>query len=196
MNIEVLKKIKGTSILFSISLLFLIVSYGMYQTLDLNANNLKEESTSLQNKLLNIKKSTKKNLTLANTAIDFVNNHQNLFFINVKDEFELIKFNKDINKIFTSYHPNSKFTSKGIFVSTKTSYYQYPFTFEWKYKNSYYLYKLLNILNNNYFYSIDDFSYDSKKSTFKINASLYAKNNVKTIINKNQRKKRIRKRRK
>jgi len=187
MNLEVLKKIKITSIFFFSTLVFIIISYAMYQTLDLNATSLKAESANLQSKLIKIKIKTKKNLKIANKAIDFINVHNNLYFINIKDEFDLIKFNKNIKDLFETFHPDSKFSSKGKLIKTKTNYYKYNFTYKWKYKNKYYLFVLFNKLNNNFFYSVDTLKYNTKNHTFKMVGSLYAKHNVKSILSEKSR---------
>lgn len=183
MNLEIISKIKATSIIFFISFVFLISTYAMYQTLDINAGNLKMEAESLQDNLKKLNEETKKNLEIANKAIDFINQNSQLYFINVKDQFEFITFNEEIKNQFQSLHPNSKFSSKGVLNKTKTTLFEYPFEYEWSYKNPYYLETFFVTINKNFFYNLVSLEYDTTKKLFKLKANLYAKETIKSIIN-------------
>lgn len=183
MNLEIISKIKAVSIIFFISFLLLVGTYAMYQTLDINAGNLKVEAESLQDNLKKLNEETKKNLEIANKAIDFINQNPQLYFISVKDQFEFITFNEEIKNQFQSLHPHSKFSSKGILNKTKTTLFEYPFEYEWSYKNPYYLETLFMTINKNFFYNLVSLEYDTTKKLFKLKANLYAKETIKSIIN-------------
>lgn len=183
MNLEIISKIKATSIIFFISFVLLIGTYAMYQTLDINAGNLKMEAESLQDNLKKLNEETKKNLEIANKAIDFINQNPQLYFIGVKDQFEFITFNEEIKNQFQSLHPHSKFSSKGVLNKTKTTLFEYPFEYEWTYKNPYYLETLFLTMNKNFFYNLVSLEYDTTKKLFKLKANLYAKETIKSIIN-------------
>jgi len=192
MNLEILLKIKSISLIFFSSLIALIITYGMYQTLDINASKLKNNTKDLQNELIRKKKETRKNILIANKNISFFNSHQNLFFIPVKNQFELIKFNNYIKNELKKHCPDLKINVKGKLTKTKIYLYQYLLILKWKYKNQYYLKQFFNYLNNNYFYNVKKLTYDTKRKEFTMKLYLYSKKSFKKILNKENIRKRYR----
>ena len=51
MNFEVINKIKTVSLFFALSLVALISTFVIYQTLDINGDNLKNEAKNLEERL-------------------------------------------------------------------------------------------------------------------------------------------------
>lgn len=183
MNFEVVNKIKTVSLFFIISFLALIATFVIYQTLDINGDNLKMEAKSLEEKL-NLLITEKNNaIKKEKETMKFLNEHKNLFFIESNDQFDLIKFNKDIKNEFETLHPNLKFTSKGSLEKTKSNLYQYPFSIEFTYKNPYYLNNLFEYLNENYFYELTNLSYTSNNLRFKIKGNFFSLKEVKNVLN-------------
>jgi hypothetical protein len=182
-NLDILTKIKKTSILFAISFFALIGTFVIYQTLDINGDNLKNEAKGLEESLGKLIKEKDETLKREKDTVSFLNKNKNIFFIDSKDQFDLIKFNKDIKKEFSKVHPNLKFISKGNLEKTKTELFQYPFLLEFKYKNPYHLNNLFTYLNENYFYEMNELTYDSKNFRFQLKGNLFSKKEVKNVLN-------------
>jgi len=183
MNFEVINKIKTVSLFFALSLVALISTFVIYQTLDINGDNLKNEAKNLEERLNTLIKEKNNAIKKEKETANFLNEHKNLFFIESADQFDLIKFNKDIKGEFETLHPNLKFTSKGELEKTKSNLYQYPFTIEFTYKNPYYLNTLFEYLNENYFYELTNLSYTSNNLRFKIKGNFFSLKEVKNVLN-------------
>lgn len=181
MNFEIFSKIKTISLIFFLSFISLIITFIMYQKLDINGNNLKNNSKDLEEKLVKLNKKTKLEIKNTNLSIEFLNK-KNLYFINIDDQLKLIKFNKDLEKKLNEIYPDIKLNINKSMNKTKSNLYELPFELEFKYKNIYYFNQLINYINNNYFYQLNEFNFNTKNQKFNLKGYFYSKKNIKELI--------------
>lgn len=171
---ELLKKLKFLSILTLIILAFFIGSIVLYKQLDTNIESLRVKAESLEKeskKLLNEKKETDKKVR---DSEEFLETNKNLRFFNLDDELAYFSQRDNFIALLNKYHPNVevKFDMKSNSTTTYLNYYNV--VVEFKYRNIYHLYKLINFIEYNWFHEFEKLKYDTNTKKFSLYLKIYS----------------------
>lgn len=174
MSFELIKKLKFLSIFTLLTICFFLGSIGLYKQLDTNIESLRIKAESLEKenrKIANEKKETDKKVK---DSEQFLEANKNLRFFNLDDELAYFSQRDSFIAVLNKFHPSVevKFDMKSNNTSTYLNYYNVVIDF--KYRNIYHLYKLINFIEYNWFHEFEKLRYDTNTKKFSIFLKVYS----------------------